>query len=275
MRKIKIKRKPINKEDTRRLKKEPNKIIPPPNPVIIDTKNKNTENTIKTEKTLTDFRNIHKEKSCIICGLGESLNDFSIDVYKKCYTIGVNDIERFFTPTYLLYVDNINKTKRNKLEKQYKRTNNIINSNAEYIFLYNLSSNYNFFDKERKKKLVEAKSIHFQRISQQNSKYNYEAIYHTKHSTFPAITLALYMGFNRIGIIGVDFDSNHAFGKTGQHVLQRYLGEANAHLSKLKTYFPKVEFVNFSKKSKITSFEKVDNNYINTFFINNTSANTN
>ena len=54
--------------------------------------------------TLSNFKNVHKGKSVIVCGCGTSAAIMK-DHYEDIITIGVNDIPKLFTPTYLVVTD--------------------------------------------------------------------------------------------------------------------------------------------------------------------------
>ena len=81
-------------------------------------------------KKLSDFRNIHKNETILVLGLGWSLNELSKHYLNDYITIGINDIQRMsITPNYLLYCD-VFKNKEPREQFKYWVTR----SNAEYIF---------------------------------------------------------------------------------------------------------------------------------------------
>lgn len=59
--------------------------------------------TISAKKSLPDHRNIHAGETIVVCGCGASLNEFERP--GEFITIGVNDVGRLFTPTYLVVLN--------------------------------------------------------------------------------------------------------------------------------------------------------------------------
>jgi tRNA A37 methylthiotransferase MiaB len=55
-------------------------------------------------KRLSEFKDIHKGKKVIVCGCGVSLNLMK-EYHQDFITIGVNDVPKLFTPTYLVVTD--------------------------------------------------------------------------------------------------------------------------------------------------------------------------
>ncbi len=54
-------------------------------------------------KSLSAFSKLNAEKTIIVCGCGESLNDLTQP--ERFITIGVNDVGRKFQPNYLVVVN--------------------------------------------------------------------------------------------------------------------------------------------------------------------------
>lgn len=52
---------------------------------------------------LKSFHEIHQNSPIVVCGCGESLNDFQN--HERFVTIGVNDVGRKFQPNYLVVVN--------------------------------------------------------------------------------------------------------------------------------------------------------------------------
>src|ERR1700735_1038733 len=75
--------------------------------------------------TLEGFRNFHQGESIVVCGCGKSLANFA--EYQQYITIGVNDVGRFFQPTYLVVLNN-----RNQFSGD--RFNYVARSNAKALF---------------------------------------------------------------------------------------------------------------------------------------------
>lgn len=54
---------------------------------------------------VSHFRNLHKSQPIVVLGLGESTTSLPSTYYDKFTTIGVNDINRFYDPTYTICID--------------------------------------------------------------------------------------------------------------------------------------------------------------------------
>ncbi len=76
-------------------------------------------------RTLASFANLHQGETIVVCGCGESLNEFTHQ--QGFVTIGVNDVGRRFTPNYLVVVN-----PRNQFTGD--RFSYVENSEAQYLF---------------------------------------------------------------------------------------------------------------------------------------------
>jgi hypothetical protein len=186
---------------------------------------------------LKDFKNIHKDKTIVVCGCGESLNSF-ID-QDKCISIGVNDVGRQFDPNYLVVVN-----PREQFTEE--RFSYIERSKSDYIF-----SQYTFPFKNLIK--IEFGGYGGTDFSNPN------ILHYTKHSTYVAICLAVHMGAKRIALIGVDFTDHHFFKKSGEHSLTKYLASINNELENLKNALEEndISIFNLSINSKIEAIKKI------------------
>lgn len=190
-------------------------------------------------KALVEFRNIHKGSHILVCGLGSSLNQ--LENPEDYITIGVNDIGRKFDPDYLLVLDAISNFKEDRKE-------HIISSRAKYVF-----SHVNI-------ELKNSKLIIFKLGKRGGTSFKDDnSLDYTCNTPYVSINLAIYMGANKIGVIGVDFTDNHFYKKTGAHLLSRRLDTINKEFEILNIAARKhgVEIVNLSTESRITCFKKV------------------
>ena len=82
---------------------------------------------------------------------------------------------------------------------------------------------------------------------------------YTQNSPYVAIGLAVLMGANQIGLIGVDFTDNHFFAKTGSHPLARKIFKIDNEYKKLSDALKitGIELVNLSPTSLLKSLKKV------------------
>ncbi len=188
----------------------------------------------------SDFKDIHKGETIIVCGLGESMKEFHNP--EDWITIGVNDIGRLFAPTYLLNVNN---------KTQYKgdRFSYIENTKAKYIFTHT----------PKEQGCTDATIVKFT-IDRHSGGVEIvgDRLPHARNSPYMAIALAAHMGARRIGLLGVDFTPNHFFAKDGEHRLLGELKQINERYGKLAVYLNAngCGVWNLSPSSKITSIPK-------------------
>jgi len=189
-------------------------------------------------RTLSSFKDIHKGETIIVCGCGESLNDFEHP--EQFITIGVNDVSRRFHPDYLVVLN-----PRNQFAGD--RFSYIENSRAKYLFTQ-LDLGH-----------VQSEVVRFRLGKKSGTDFSDPNVLHyTQNSPYVAICLAVHMGASRIGIIGVDFTDNHFFKKTGRHVLSNRLTRMDAEYKNLEAALSKqgVAVINLSSQSRLTAFKK-------------------
>jgi hypothetical protein len=195
----------------------------------------------ETFSTLASFKDIHQGETIIVCGCGESLNQFEYP--EQFVTIGVNDIGRRFHPDYLVVVNPRNQFSGDRLHY-------LVSSQARYLF-----SQYDDLQ------IPYPQLIKFQLGTRGGTDFNNPNVLHyTQNSPYIALCLAIHMGAKRIGLIGVDFTDNHFFGKTGTHPLVARLGQINQeYAALLQTCRNKdIEVVNLSPISRLIALPKVD-----------------
>jgi LPS sulfotransferase NodH len=196
----------------------------------------------QAQKTLAAFQGIHRGETIVVCGCGESLNDFTLP--ERSITIGVNDVGRRFQPNYLVVLD-----PREKL-KDY-RFHYVETSQADFLFasceLGVQHPNIVKFALRQKKDPDFSDSNGLQ--------YTARPYY----SPYFALCLAMQMGASRIGLIGVDFADNHFFGPTGPYPGARHLPEVERQFRHLNDVLIArgVKVFNLSSRSRITAFPKM------------------
>lgn len=86
-----------------------------------------------------------------------------------------------------------------------------------------------------------------------------ESLPYTRNSPYVALSLALYLGAKRIGLIGVDFTEHHFFGTTGTHPLSGQLKLINDEYSAIARACARlgIEVYNLSATSRLTAFPKI------------------
>ncbi len=189
------------------------------------------------------FIDKHAGETIIIAGCGSSANDFKH--YDKFTTIGVNDIQRLFTPDYLVILND----KRGFKGDRWKY---VSGSKAGHIFTH-------FKDPQTKLGIVKKKFVNFKLGSHGGVNINDKTkVDHTSNSPYVACIIAYHLGAKRIGLIGVDFTPNHFFGKTGKHSLHGRVPNIIKEYERLYKAFSenKIEFFNLSHNSMVDTVPK-------------------
>ena len=151
---------------------------------------------------LRSWRNWHKGEIIVVCGLGQSVEEFA--PYAKYFvTIGVNDIGRHFDPDYLLVVDAIGQFRRPRA-KRADRDRYIVQTKAAAVFTQ-LGMGPLGFEPKRKVRISLARQTP-PKIDHPNT------LPCTNNTPYIALALAAYMGAERIGVVGVDL-VGHSFEK--------------------------------------------------------------
>ncbi len=188
------------------------------------------------------FRGRHRGESMLVCGCGRSLTNLK-DWFDPavCPSIGVNDVGRCFDPDYLVVVNP---------RSQFKddRFCFVAESRAHTLFTqldlgpvrppvvrFNLGrfGGTDFDDPNR--------------------------LHYSQNSPYVALCLAAHMGASRIGLIGVDFTSDHFFAASGEHPLNKQLATIDRQYLRLYQALREagIEVFNLSPISRLTAFPKL------------------
>lgn len=201
----------------------------------------NQEQNILPDPSLDEYMtyvNKHKGQSFIICGCGNSLNDFEPD--GKSIIIGVNDVSKKITPDYLVCVNELKTFTPERLPW-------VMNHTAKKLFtcLPNLTVS-------RPEDNVRIKIGTWGGVN--IDKWGY--IDHTANSPYMALVIAYQLGASKIGMIGVDFTPNHFFGQTGDHKFAGRAKMINEEYGVLGDAFKErgVKIANLSRESKMDSW---------------------
>lgn len=189
-------------------------------------------------RLLSSFHNIHQDETIVVCGCGESLNDFAQP--ERFITIGVNDVGRRFQPNYLVVVNPRHQFSGDRF--RYVET-----SRAKFLFTQlDLPVKH---PNVVKFKLGQLGGTDFS---------NPDVLNYTNNSPYIALCLAILMGAKRVGLIGVDFTDNHFFSKTGKHPLAPQFEKINEQYRRLAEAAKAlgVEIFNLSRRSRLTAFPK-------------------
>ncbi|MGA2633257.1 MAG: glycosyltransferase [Terracidiphilus sp.] len=191
---------------------------------------------------LSEFTGAHYGEAMVVCGLGRSIRSFRNP--ERFRTIGVNDIGRAFTPTYLFVMDT---------PKSFgpERFQFIRESHASYIF----TDQDLGLDKPNIVKLSIRQSL-TARFDDPETLY---MIGRPPTSPFLAICLAAQMGAKAIGLIGVDFVDGHFFSADGEHKLSKGLAGINARFYRLGSTLLErgVKVFNLSAESRLNAFPRL------------------
>lgn len=187
---------------------------------------------------LSDFRSLHTGAAILVCGCGASLNE--IDRPERFITIGVNDVGRLFTPTYLVVLN-----PRNQFSDD--RFRYVEQSRAQAVFT------------QLDLGIPHPKVVRFPLGIYGGTDFsNPEVLHYTSNSPYLAACLAAHLGAARIGLIGVDFTDHHFFAQTGVHALTARLAKINHEYDRLANACNDlgIEIINLSSQSRLTAIPK-------------------
>lgn len=188
---------------------------------------------------LASFSNIHLGETLLVCGCGESLN--KLQQPERFVTIGVNDIGRKFHPDYLVVV-------------------NPPRHFAADRFRYVQSSQAKFIFTQLELGLAKENVVKFSLGQPGGTDFsNPNVLNYTQNSPYVALCLAIHMGARQIGLLGVDFTSNHFFGPTGVHSLTSQLPLIDQQYRRLVAAARArgIEIYNLSQTSRLTAFPRM------------------
>lgn len=190
------------------------------------------------QNQLSDFYQKHRNETLLVCGCGYSLRQ--LRHAPNLVSIGVNDVGRWFTPTYLMVVNPVE-------DFALERYASIQASKAQAVF-----SPFNL-------KLDFAPQVTFELLDYGGTSFtDLRGLPFTRNSPYVAICLAAFMGAKRIGVLGVDFTQHHFFAATGTHPLAHQLRRMNQEYARLGEALAHrgIEVVNLSEESRITAFPR-------------------
>ena len=188
-------------------------------------------------KKLTNFRNKYSDQRCFIVGNGASLNKTPLDLLRRDVSFGMNMISLIFDRT--LWRPNFMVITTTALgDDRYRDLIMAGVQESEHAFIWDEFKG----DPEvgSADNIVFIPVIHTEHINYQDAKNNFwpkviaRGVSKFATSTFPALQIAVYMGFNPIYLVGVDLewktfeganDVNHFHPDYNQksHTKERYL----------------------------------------------------
>jgi glycosyl transferase family 2/glycosyl transferase family 1 len=193
-----------------------------------------------TLQAFAAFRDAHRGSNMVVCGCGESLT--LLQQPDRFLTIGVNDVGRHFTPDYLVVVNP-------RSQFSTERFRHIETSQAKALFT----------------QLPDLPVPHPNVVRFRLGAYGgtdlsgRDVLHYTQNSPYVAVCLALHMGAQRIGLIGVDFTDRHFFGRTGPHALGNRLDQIDREYGRLAAAcrVQGVELANLSPHSRLSALPRM------------------
>jgi hypothetical protein len=186
--------------------------------------------------SFADFRDRHRDETVIVCGCGRSLA--LLERPERFVTIGVNDVGRLFTPDYLIVVNE---------RRQFDR------------------ERYSYIERSQAKAMFTQLDLPHERVVRfrlgrrgGTDRADPECLHYTSNSPYVAVGLARHLGARRIGLIGVDFDDDHFFARTGRHPLAGQLAQIDREYAALAAACrgDGVELANLSPTSRLSSLPR-------------------
>jgi hypothetical protein len=202
-------------------------------------------------KQLQDFKNIHAGESTIVMGCGQSVYDvpygFDTHVFKS---IGCNDIGTWCSPKYLFIMDQLNGWVP-QTHREYAKKRIMKSTQSDYVFV------------RQPIDWIDIEQVQIEREQIPNG-HNLGDILERNHlwaldtTPFTMLSFAVYAGFKRIGLIGVDYCGKRAFHDLDctYNMDPLSLKTLNLRLEAIREYCDSigVEIINLSNQSKITAF---------------------
>ncbi|MFG1289850.1 hypothetical protein [Xanthobacter versatilis] len=189
-------------------------------------------------ETLRSFSGIHSGVPIVIFGCGESLADAQ-KLRKELISIGISDVERFVAPTYLVLCNY-------RFQYPDDRLVFIDRTAAKYVF-----TNLKYLDFDIDNVIQVKPGSHAGMDFGENNCLSYSST-----SAYFALCLAIHMGANLIGLLGIDFTDRHFSGGDRPHALSSQLPQINSEFRALDAVLRRkgVDVYNLSSVSKVTAF---------------------
>jgi hypothetical protein len=202
-------------------------------------------------KQLQDFKNIHTGESAIVMGCGQSIYDLPYEFSTSSFTkIGCNDIGTWCTPKYLFVMDQLNGWIP-QTHGEYAKKRVMQGTHSEYVFVRQW---IDWLNREQVK--IEREQI--PNGHDLGDILGRDHLWAIDTTPFTMISFAVYAGFKRIGLIGVDYCGKRAFHDLDcvYDLGPLSMKTLNIRLELIRDYCDSidVEVFNLSNESKITAF---------------------
>ena len=188
-----------------------------------------------------DFIKNTQDGKCVVMGCGPSV--LNLQPYLgQCFTIGVNDIGDFCDPDMLVILDEPHAFTPTRQETIIHTRPKMLASQVQYWNTH-ITAPHDFFHLE----------FGSRGIGKFDDDISRNKIPIANTSTYVGVVLAYYMGFRKIGMIGVDFTKDHYNNADGVHKLNSRIKDVNDSYINIYNKLKEkgVEFWNLSKESII------------------------
>ena len=200
------------------------------------------------------FKDKHSGEVCIVAGMGASIANI-VDYYEpKIILIGCNDANRLLPLDYQVISENIEREDDFGNETTNEKVKQILETDVKYVF-----TRYKMKFKTAKQVPIEIEHLETDTMG---AIYSRNHLFGIRKIPIVGLSLAIYMGFRVIGLIGHDLVGGRAICDGSKNTLNMRPDDiANENrLCKVIDRYCRVfdiKICNLSSVSKVTSFEKV------------------
>ena len=178
---------------------------------VIEYKNRKFyQKMIKENKTIAelDLKNLKRNDECYIVGNGPSINSYDLELLKNKDCFASNLIFKIFKKTNW-------RPRFYFIQDRYARIGDFLNNTKiKYLFIGD------YFWRTRKFYNENAYCYHLERIKNTNeikfSNNVYECIYDSCTVTYTMIQMAIFMGYRKIYLLGIDHNYSSIIDKNGK-----------------------------------------------------------
>lgn len=229
-------------------------------------------------KTLSHLKGIHEGERCFIVATGPSLRIEDLDKLKEEYSFSVNSIflatqETDWRSTYYVCLDE--RHFDNMLKKYPNQINEICKEN-KFFNITTRKSNINSLKKIEKKLFIPISRINQLNYTGKRNPDKFffrtnpvQGIYNSGTVTNSAIILAMYMGFNKIYLLGTDCNYSDKIKHVGedwndktmsineQELIELRMKNGFEEISKMAKKY-NVEIYNATRGGMLESFPRIN-----------------
>lgn len=205
--------------------------------------------------TIRNFRNVHKGKSAIVCGTGSSLRNLLDYETDKVVVIGLNGAAGYCRLDYLLIKDQLNLNRKYGNPDLQRKIESIRDNACDNLFCKHPPVGY------RQNNLVQYEVIPItSEIPGRVLKMN--KLWGGGESFLSAISLAIYMGCECVGLVGIDWCTPDVFGDFTEKTywMDERRDEMESVLAKMMDWARSndIFIVNLSNRTKVRSIPTLE-----------------